>query len=363
MSETKSLIPGNTIGILGGGQLGRMLALAGARLGLKTHVYCPDPVSPAFGVSNNSTTAHYEDVDSVKMFANAVDIVTYEFENIPNETIEELSKYAVVRPGIRPLAVSQDRLTEKQFLTELEIPISPYAQISNAEDIRTASQHMEFPAILKTRRFGYDGKGQTQVNSVSDSDTAWAQIGEVPAVLERKLEFIAECSLIAARGLNGDFAVYDMAENTHENHILKWSRVPATCLNAANREQAKDIGKSICDALDYIGILAVEMFVVDRGGNTELVVNEFAPRVHNSGHWTEDGCLISQFEQHIRAVAGWSLGTTEKIANIEMENLIGDDISRWSNILEDSTARLHVYGKDTVKPDRKMGHVNRLRPD
>ena len=360
MNNQFSLEPNDTIGILGGGQLGRMLALAAARLGLKSHIYCPDKESPAFDVAESVTVAEYDDRAALEKFANSVKVVTYEFENVPVDAATFLENYTIVRPGTNPLAVSQDRLQEKSFLSELGIPVAPYATINQFEEIEPAIKKVGLPAILKSRRFGYDGKGQVSIHTTQNLIQKWQTIGEVPAVLEQKLDFIAECSVILARGVDKSVKVYDLAENIHQNHILKKSTVPVTCLNQSDCTNAKEISTKICQNLKYIGVLAVELFVLDHRGNRKLIVNEIAPRVHNSGHWTEDACHTSQFEQHIRAVAGWPLGTTERFADIEMENLIGDEVYEWKNLAADKNSHIHLYGKRQVKPDRKMGHVNRF---
>ncbi len=361
MPDNTVLKPGDTVGMLGGGQLGRMMALAAARLGLKVHTYCPDPDSPAFDVSAARTVAAYEDEGALTAFAQSVQVVTYEFENVPKDTVEILTKHVPVRPGATPLAVSQDRLSEKQFLADLGVRVAPFHRIDSPADIAAGADLCGLPAILKTRRFGYDGKGQTTLSSVEDAHRAWNDIGGAPAILEGRISFAAECSVLVARNHLGASEVYDIPENVHQNHILKWSRVPAQSLDRGAIDEAKRIGAKIAEALDYVGLLAVELFV-ERSENGEigLVVNEIAPRVHNSGHWTEDGCLVSQFEQHIRAVAGWPLGSPHRIADVEMENLIGSDAEGWSAVLSEPGAHLHLYGKREIRPGRKMGHVNRL---
>lgn len=362
MPDNPVLKPGDTVGMLGGGQLGRMMALAAARLGLKVHTYCPDPNSPAFDVSAAQTVAAYEDKRALTMFAQSVQVVTYEFENVPKDTVEILTQHVPVRPGATPLAVSQDRLTEKQFLADLGVRVAPFYRIDGPSDIAAAADHCGLPAILKTRRFGYDGKGQTTLSSLENAEQAWVEIGSAPAILEGRIDFAAECSVLVARNHLGATEVYDIPENQHQNHILKWSRVPAQCLDHSAAEQAKRLGQAIAEALDYVGLLAVELFVErTENGAISLVVNEIAPRVHNSGHWTEDGCLVSQFEQHIRAVAGWPLGSPRRIADVEMENLIGSDAEGWPAVLLEPEAHLHLYGKRDIRPGRKMGHVNRLK--
>ena len=360
MSEQLSLNPNDTIGILGGGQLGRMLALAAARLGLKTHIYCPDAESPAFHVAESVTIADYTDVNALEEFAKSVQVVTFEFENVPVDTAEFLEQITIVRPAKKALAIAQDRLHEKEFLTNLDISVAPYASISEIGDFKSAIDKVGLPAILKSRRFGYDGKGQVLIEDRNDLEEKWQSIGRVPAVLEQKLDFQAECSVVLARGLGNSIQAYDLAENVHQNHILKTSTVPVTCINATECIKAAEIGEKICRDLNYIGVLAVELFVVAQQGKKKLIVNEIAPRVHNSGHWTEDACHVSQFEQHIRAVAGWSLGNARRFSDIRMENLIGDEVCDWEKLITSSDAHIHLYGKSQIKPGRKMGHVNHI---
>ncbi|MEI2384985.1 5-(carboxyamino)imidazole ribonucleotide synthase [Breoghania sp. JC706] len=355
-----TLAPGATIGILGGGQLGRMLALAASPLGLRCHIYCPDADSPAFQVSDAFTVAAYDDEAALGAFADAVDVVTYEFENVPEATARFLESRTVLRPGARPLGVAQDRLSEKEFLASIGIPLAPFAPVDGPDDIAAAAQVAGLPAILKTRRMGYDGKGQTRIESLDDVHAAWERIGKAPAVLEGVVDFALECSVIAARGADGATAAYDIAENEHRDHILKWTHVPAS-LSGETQAAARALGIRVAEALDYVGVLAVELFVVREGGSERLVANEIAPRVHNSGHWTQDGCLVSQFEQHVRAVAGWPLGAPERRCDVVMENLIGQDAENWAEILADPAARLHLYGKREIRPGRKMGHVNRVK--
>jgi 5-(carboxyamino)imidazole ribonucleotide synthase len=355
------LPPGSTIGILGGGQLGRMLALAAARLGLKCHIYCPDPESPAFDVAAARTVAAYDDAGALDAFAADVDVVTYEFENVELTSAERLAPYVPVRPGVRALAVSQDRLAEKTFLRDLGIDTAPFAAVDDLRGLENGLTSIGRPAVMKTRRFGYDGKGQVRIGSGDEANAAWAGIGGKPAILEGFVNFSREVSVIAARALDGSVASYGVAENVHRNGILHSSTVPA---QVARRtvEQGIAIARQILEALDYVGVLGVEFFVVGEGADERLVVNEIAPRVHNSGHWTEDACAVSQFENHIRAVAGWPLGPTARHADVVMTNLIGADADTWAGLAADPSARLHLYGKREARPGRKMGHVNRLGP-
>ncbi len=360
---TEALSPGSTIGILGGGQLGRMLALAAARLGLEAHVYCPEPESPAFDVCARTTIAPYEDEAALTDFAAKVDVVTYEFENVPAHTASILAAHALVRPGPAALATCQDRLVEKEFLEVNGIATAPWARVDDAGALARAVAKLGRRSILKTRRFGYDGKGQIMLREGSDLAVTFRALGGIPAILEAVVPFEKEVSVVAARGADGAFAAYDVCENLHDNHILKLTRAPAR-LDAAAAAEAVRMAHVIADALDYVGVLAVEMFAVTEGERVRLLVNEIAPRVHNSGHWTLDGALTSQFEQHIRAIAGWPLGATRRHgAAVEMQNLIGDEIHAYREILHEPGACLHIYGKREARPGRKMGHVTRIAYD
>jgi 5-(carboxyamino)imidazole ribonucleotide synthase len=361
----QKLAPGATIGILGGGQLGRLLALAAAELGLKSHIYAPDEASPAFDVSAKHTIAAYEDEEALAAFAEEVDVVTYEFENVPARTAAVLAAHRPVRPGPEALAASQDRLTEKQFLSSLGIPTAPYAPVDDAGALARAVAQLGRPSILKTRRFGYDGKGQALVREGADLATTFRSLGGGLCILEGVVNFTKEVSVVAARGVDGSFAAYDICENLHEHHILDKTRAPARIL-PATAEAAVHLTRAIADALDYVGVIAVEMFVseeADRHGQTAetLRVNEIAPRVHNSGHWTLGGAVTSQFAQHIRAICGWPLGSPRRLGDfVEMRNLIGDAVQEWAEILRDPNASLCLYGKMEARPGRKMGHVTRV---
>lgn len=354
-SMPAELTPGQFIGIIGGGQLGRMLALAAARLGLKTLVLDPDEESPAAQVSTRRIAAGFDDQAALRTLAETCGAVTYEFENVPADAVRALSERIATHPPARALATFQDRLAEKRFLADLGIAVAPYAEVSHAEDIAAADTG--FPAVLKTRRFGYDGKGQERVEDRGDFARAWGELGLQPAVLEGFVEFDAEASIIAARTRGGSFAAYDLTENTHVNHILATSRVPARFSDAVSA-RAVEIARQIGDALEYVGVFAVELFVK----GDELLVNEVAPRVHNSGHWTIDAACTSQFEQHIRAVAGWPLGDTTRHSDAVMTNLIGMAVNEWQELLTEPSAHLHLYGKREAKPHRKMGHVTRTYP-
>lgn len=351
---TNALQPGATIGILGGGQLGRMLSMAAARLGLKTHIFEPSANPPAGQVADRVTTAGYDDIEALKTFANSVDVITYEFENIPTEALDAIESLRPIHPTRGALAVSQDRISEKSFLADLGIAIAPYAQIDNLADLTAALETIGTPSILKTRRFGYDGKGQVRITDASQAEEAFAALKGAPAVLEGFVNFTREVSVIAARGNDGAVVCYDPGENVHKDGILDTTTVPAT-LAAGQHMDAILLAGKILNALDYIGVMGVELFVTDSG----LIVNEIAPRVHNSGHWTQNACVVDQFEQHIRAVAGWQLSDGQRHANAVMTNLIGDDALDYANYTD---VGLHLYGKSEVKPGRKMGHINRILP-
>jgi len=349
-----ALPPGATLGILGGGQLGRMLALAAARLGLRTHVYEPGADCPAAQVAASCTTAAWDDAAALRAFARDVDVVTYEFENIPTAALDVIEAIRPIRPGRRSLAVSQDRLGEKTFLQGIGLAVAPFAPVDDAAGLDAALARTGTPAILKTRRFGYDGKGQARIAGPADAGAALAATGGQPAVLEGFGAFEREVSVIAARGLDGSVAAFDPGENLHEDGILRRTTVPAR-LSAAQRSDAVLVAARILGALDHVGVLGVELFVTPAG----LIVNEIAPRVHNSGHWTQNGCLIDQFEQHVRAVCGWPLGDGARHSDVVMENLIGADMARVPELAAGGAA-LHLYGKAEARPGRKMGHVNRI---
>ncbi|MBY6158230.1 5-(carboxyamino)imidazole ribonucleotide synthase [Pseudooceanicola nitratireducens] len=356
MRKTADMLPtGSTIGILGGGQLGRMLSVAASRLGFKTCIFEPGGDCPASHVANYHFQADYDDVEALKKFAASVDVITYEFENIPTSALDILEDIRPIRPGREALRVSQDRMTEKDFLTGLGLKTAPYADIPDAAALSAALDTIGAPAILKTRRFGYDGKGQARIKAASDADQALADMKGAPSILEGFVDFTTEVSIIAARGLDGSVACYDPGENVHRDGILHTTTVPAT-LPASARTDAVLLAAKILNALDYVGVMGVELFVTPQG----LIVNEIAPRVHNSGHWTQNGCVVDQFEQHIRAVAGWPLGDGTRHADVVMENLIGDDMSRVPALAQEPGVALHLYGKAEVKAGRKMGHVNRV---
>jgi 5-(carboxyamino)imidazole ribonucleotide synthase len=352
---TEVLALGATIGILGGGQLGRMLSVAAARLGYRTHIFEPGANPPAADVAHAVTTAGYDDAAGLTAFASAVDVITYEFENIPTSALDLLESLRPIRPGRRALAISQDRIAEKDFLTSLGLTVAPYAAVQTAADLDAAIAKIGCPAILKTTRLGYDGKGQARIMAATDAAAALAAMNGADAVLEGFIDFTHEVSVIAARGMDGSVSAYDPGENVHHSGILHSTTVPAK-LTPSQRTDAALIAARILNALDYVGVMGVELFVTAQG----LIVNEIAPRVHNSGHWTQNGCTVDQFEQHIRAVVGLPLGDGARFADVTMENLIGDDMDRVPAILAEKNAALHLYGKPEARPGRKMGHVNRI---
>lgn len=357
MQVAKPLAPRSSIGILGGGQLGRMLALAAARLGFKCHIYAPEADSPAFQVSAAHTIGAYTDFAALGRFAKAVDVVTYEFENVPGETAAFLEGRVPLSPSAAALRTAQDRVDEKTFIAGLGISVAPFAAVADEASLEAAIARIGRPAILKTRRFGYDGKGQTKIIAGTSAAAAWGEIGKAPAILEGYVNFDTEISVIAARGVDGSIAIYDVPENRHESHILHTSTVPAA-IPPEMAEEARTMGGRIISALDYVGVMGIEMF----SGQSGLMVNEIAPRVHNSGHWTMDACHVSQFEQHIRAVCGWPLGSTFRHSDVVMTNLLGDDAGAWASLAADPAAIIHLYGKVEARRGRKMGHVNCLTP-
>jgi 5-(carboxyamino)imidazole ribonucleotide synthase len=356
MTLKKPVPPGGTIGIIGGGQLGRMLALAAARLGLKALVYNDEPDAPAFQVTPLQLAAPYDDRATLSGLANVCDAVTFEFENLPADAIAFLAERVPVRPGAAALATTQDRFNEKSFVAALGLKTAPFFAVSSEADARGALTSLGSRAILKTRRFGYDGKGQAKVATPDEAAKAFAAFKGMPCIAEGFVDFAFEASVVAARGADGSFAAYDPPENVHEHHILRRSTVPSRLI-PAQVEEAKAIARKIADALDYVGVFAVELFV---GHDGSLLVNEIAPRVHNTGHWTLEACACSQFEQHIRAVAGWPLGDPARHADAVMENVIGEEAHAWESLAR--SGALHLYGKKDAKPGRKMGHVTRLSP-
>lgn len=349
--------PGSTIGILGGGQLGRMLAIAASQLGYRCHVFAPEDELPAADVAAEVTRAAYDDVDALRRFAEAVDVVTYEFENIAVAPVAALAGHVPVRPSVKALEIAQDRLAEKDFVSRLGGRPAPYRAVDNRTGLDEAIVAIGMPAILKTRRFGYDGKGQARLVTEADADAAWEAIGGQPAVLEGLVRFDREFSILLARNVSGGIVTWDAPDNVHKAGILDRCTIPAGGVIDAQRKEAVALARTVAEALDYVGVLTLEFFASDAGP----VFNEMAPRVHNSGHWTIEGARTSQFENHIRAVCGLPLGATELIGSrVEMRNLIGGDVHDWPQILSDPNAHLHLYGKAEARPGRKMGHVTRL---
>jgi len=348
--------PAKTLGILGGGQLGRMLAMAAARLGIDAHIYCPDADSPAARVSAAATVAGYDDHAALAAFADAVDAITTEFENIPAATARFLAARVPVHPSAEALEIAQDRALEKVFLSDTGIAVAPWRMVDSLDDLTDAVAEIGPRGILKTRRLGYDGKGQARLDGADDAPDAFAGMQGAVAVLEGLVDFEREISVIAARGTDGTVRCYEPGENRHEGGILRETRVPAD-IDAATRAAALDMAGRIASALDYVGVIGVEMFAMPDG---TLMVNEIAPRVHNTGHWTIEGCAVSQFEQHVRAVCGLPLGDPARHSDAVMTNLIGSDIDAVPALMAEAGAALHLYGKGEARPGRKMGHVTRL---
>jgi 5-(carboxyamino)imidazole ribonucleotide synthase len=357
------LEPGATIGILGGGQLGRFLSIAASKLGFRTAIYCPEDDSPAFQVASLVFQRPYDDRDALEKFAKACDAVTFEFENVPSAALALAREFAPVRPGPRAAELTQDRIAEKRFLTEIGLPTAPYAVIEAEGDLAAAAALLSQAGagILKRAREGYDGKGQVHVSSEDELRAAYARFS-APSVLEGFARFDLEISVIGVRSSGGQFSCYDSPENNHGGGILRTSTVPASC-SSAHLRLAQEMAGQIAAALDYCGVLGVEFFVMPEGAPAPLLVNEIAPRVHNSGHWTMEACAISQFENHIRAIAGWPIGSVERHSDAVMTNLLGEDARGWRAILEkDSGASLYLYGKNGIREGRKLGHVTQISP-
>jgi 5-(carboxyamino)imidazole ribonucleotide synthase len=349
--------PGGTVGILGAGQLGRMLAMAAARMGLRAHVYAPDAEAPAADVACH-TRAAWDDAAALAAFAASVDVVTLEFENVPVATVEALAARVPVRPGARALAVAQDRLAEKTFLNAAGVETAAFAAVDDEASLERALAALGTPAILKTRRMGYDGKGQARIATPADAPAALAAMGREPAILEAVAPFVREISVVAARGLDGTVRAYDPGENRHEGGVLRRTTVPAA-IDADTAARAEAVAARILAALDYVGVMGVELFHMPDG---RLLANEIAPRVHNTGHWTLEACAVDQFAQAIRAVCGWPLGEPVRHADAVMDNLLGEDAADWARLAAAPGVALHLYGKAHARPGRKMGHVTRLRP-
>jgi 5-(carboxyamino)imidazole ribonucleotide synthase len=353
------LPPGSTLGVLGGGQLGRMLAEAASRLGFDIVVLERDADSPAGRVTKKTLVAAYDDEAALKELAGLASVVTYEFENVPAASVALLAKMGVeVAPGPKALAVAQDRVAEKTFLNGEGVATVAFAEADSPESAVEAVAAIGTPCLMKTRREGYDGKGQSWVKRGDDPAEVFARLGGKPVIVEAPADFVRELSVIAARGRDGATAVYPLAENHHEGGVLRRSVAPAQA-SAALADEAERIAVKVLTGLEYVGVIGIELFELKDG---RLLVNEIAPRVHNTGHWTQDGCEVDQFEQHIRAVAGWPLGPTRARASVEMLNLLGDEAHAWRRYAGEPDTRLHLYGKREAKPGRKMGHVNRVRP-
>lgn len=354
-----SALPGATVGVLGSGQLGRMLALAARRMGYRVHVLSPDSDSPTGQVADREWSAAYDDLDTVGKFARSVDVVTLEFENIPAATVEEISSVVPVRPGWKALHTAQNRLREKTFLRDAGFPVAPFREVSERTALDGALREIGVPAVLKTAGFGYDGKGQSKIVAPEEADGAWEALGG-EAILESWVDFEREVSIVAARGLDGSFAHYGVVENTHDRHILDVTVAPADVTPEAERE-AVEIARGIFEELEVVGTACVEFFVTIEG---TLLVNEIAPRPHNSGHWTIEGAVSSQFEQQLRAVCGLPLGSTELLRPAAMANLLGDAWANgepdWARVCSLPGVKLHLYGKKEARPGRKMGHVTAL---
>ena len=352
----KTLISGSTIGILGGGQLGQMLSMAASRLGFKTHIFEPSENPPASNVASKFTRAEYDDYDALKQFASSVDVVTYEFENIPTAALDIIETQSEIFPNREALKISQDRLIEKEFINKLGFKTASFCEVNSIEELIHAINQIGAPSILKTRRFGYDGKGQVKVQPSSKPEEIWKNLGEKALILEGFINFSSEFSVIGSRSKDGQISCFDPGENVHKDGILRTTTVPAHLTNQQKTE-AVLITAKILETLKYVGVIGIEFFLE----KNSLIINEFAPRVHNSGHWTQNGCTVDQFEQHIRAITGWKLGNAERHSDVIMENLIGDEIYKTNQLVEDGSIALHLYGKADVNPGRKMGHFNRIK--
>ncbi len=354
-----ALPPNATIGIVGGGQLGRMSALAAARLGYRCHILTPEPDSPAAQVSAAHTLGDYEDEAALIAFAQAVDVITFEFENVSAAGLDLLESLRPVRPSPSVLRVSQDRIAEKVFLRDAGVPTAPWRAVDSRTGLDEAVQAIGLPAVLKTTRLGYDGKGQAVLRDAADLDAAWDRLQPKPLVLEGFVPFVCEVSVVVARGLDGGGSLFDVVENRHRDGILDMTLAPARVSPATAAEAAR-VAWRVAEALELVGVLAVEMFVNQAG---RVLVNEIAPRPHNSGHWTIDACPASQFELHIRAVAGLPLPPGMRHADAVMKNLVGpEETALWPRIVAEPGLIPHLYGKAEARPGRKMGHVNRLFP-
>lgn len=358
-----AILPGSVIGVLGSGQLGRMFAIAARQMGYRVHTYSPDSDTPAGQVSDVEIRASYEDLDAVRRFAKSVQVMTFEFENIPTATVETASEWTIVRPAGRVLHTSQHRIREKNFITQLGLPTARFAEVQTAEDLRNALGRLGMPAILKTASFGYDGKGQYRIESLDDGDRIWPSIDGHRAIVEELIDFEREISVVAARDVHGNFVHYGAIENTHVNHILDVSMAPAA-VSAEVARQAVKLARAVLENLSVVGVLCVEMFLTR---DQKLLINELAPRPHNSGHLTIDACVTSQFEQQLRAVCGLPLGSTDFLRPAAMANLLGDlwalGEPDWEEACKLPGVRLHLYGKQEARTGRKMGHLTALAND
>ena len=360
MTERKTLLPGATIGVMGGGQLGRMFASAARRMGYRVHTFSPEKNGPAAQFSDRATVANYGDEAAVTGFAREIDVLTFEFENIPATTIEWATREQLVRPRGEILLIAQDRLREKEFLAGAGFPVAPFRRVKSAADLRSALETVGRPSILKGAAFGYDGKGQQRIDPETDLNTIWSARGDAECVLERVIDFEKEISVIVARGPDGKTALFPVCENIHRHHILDLTLAPARVSDRV-AGVACELAREVAESLDLVGLLAVEMFLQRDG---ELIINELAPRPHNSGHWTIEGCVTSQFEQQLRAVCGLPLGGTDALRPAAMVNLLGDIWSQgepdWAAALAEPNVHLHLYGKHEPRPGRKMGHLTAL---
>jgi 5-(carboxyamino)imidazole ribonucleotide synthase len=352
-----ALPPGSTIGILGGGQLGRMLAIAAAQLGYRCHIYAPEEHSVAAEVAAEFTCKPYDDIDALSGFAKACDVVTYEFENVPVTPLHSIDGIVPIRPGLKALEIAQDRVEEKLFVAGLGGVTAPFEIIGDRQEANAALEKIGFPAILKTIRMGYDGKGQVRLSSVDDISQAWRDMGRQPAIAEKLITFDAEFSVLLTRNTAGDIRYWECPRNKHEGGILAQSSLPAGPLIESQQGEARELAAAVAEKLEYVGVMTLEFFATPEGP----LFNEMAPRVHNSGHWTIEGAATSQFENHIRAVCDLPLGDTKTVCDrVEMANLIGNDVQRWQELFGDDDANVHLYGKGAPSPGRKMGHVTRL---
>ncbi len=357
MSQPAVFLPGRTIGVMGGGQLGRMFAIAARRMGYRIHTFSPDEDTPTGQLADLEVAASYDDEAAVREFARGVDVLTFEFENIPVRSVEWAAEHCEVRPSGKVLHICQHRLREKQFLAAAGLPLPRFAHITSEADLRAALADIGTPSVLKTASFGYDGKGQQKLSSETDPATAWAAFGGQPAVLEAWVPFVKEISVLVARGVDGSMVTYPVCENAHARHILDVTTVPAG-IDWKVAETARELAQTVARELDLIGLLAVELFLLADGS---ILINELAPRPHNSGHFSFDASVTSQFEQQLRAVCGLPLGSTELLSPVAMANLLGDVWSSgepdWAAALSMSDVKLHLYGKAGARPGRKMGHL------